>query len=118
MVFGNLFYDIAMNGDTMFHGDTLNVHVSLLALVVPLGIIALALIVIVFLKDAGFASTGLHWNKKNTVRLLVLYGPLPIQAVLFVFGEPHGISDQIGVIMAILQALLVPLIIRPYSELL
>lgn len=26
-VFGNLIYDIIVNGDTMFHGDTLNVHI-------------------------------------------------------------------------------------------
>jgi hypothetical protein len=115
MVFGNFFYDIAMNGDTMFHGDTLNVHVSLLALVLPLGIVTLVLILKVLVKDSGLSASGLFWNKKNTIRLLILYGPVPIQAVLFAFGEPHDITDQIGVIIAILQAFLVPLIVRPYA---
>lgn len=115
MIFGNMFFDIIKNGDTMFHGDTLNVHVSLTNIIVPLGIIALGFILMVFRKDASFASTGVNWNWKNTKRFIILFGPVPVQAILFATGEPHGITDQIGVVLAITQALMVPLIVRPYK---
>jgi len=37
--FGNLLMEIILEGDTMFHGETLNVHVSLTAIVIPLSIV-------------------------------------------------------------------------------
>ncbi len=114
-VFGNLFFDIAVNGDTMFHGDTLNVHVSLLSLVLPLGLFALGLIAFVFRKDLSLESPDIGWNRKNNRWFIILYGLLPIQIMLLAFGEPHGTTDQIGVVICILQALLVPLIVRPYK---
>ena len=112
-VFGNLLFEIIQNGDTQFHGDTLNVHVSLSAIVIPLAIIAAILIFLVIRKDRQTPDTQIKWSKPNTQKALFILGPLPIQAILFATGEPHGITDQIGVLIAIAQSYLFPIIFFP-----
>ena len=116
MVFGNFFYDIAVNGDTMFHGDTMDVHFSLLSIVLPLGIIAALLTAYVIYRDSRHDNVAIGWSKKNSLIAAIIYGPLPIQAILFATGEPHDLGDQIGVVIAIAQAFLTPLIVRPYKK--
>jgi len=114
--FGNLLMEIILEGDTMFHGETLNVHVSLTAIVIPLSIVTVLLIGLVIRKDLLAENSQIQWSSGNNKRALIIFGVLPIQAVLFALGEPHGIIDQIGVIITILQCLLVPLVIRPYAN--
>jgi len=112
-VFGNLLADIMINGDTMFHGDTLNVHLSITWIVVPLSVLALVIIGLVIREDQRMEDVSLEWNHRNRMMMFIILGPVPIQAVLFAIGEPHGITDQIGVIISILQSFLIPMIIRP-----
>ncbi|MEO0570628.1 MAG: ubiquinol cytochrome C oxidoreductase [Bacteroidota bacterium] len=111
--FGNLWYDIIKNGDTMFHGDTLNVHISLTGVIAPISIVAAVLIIMVILKDRKMPDFGIAWGKRNTFWAFIILGPLVAQIFLFVMGEPHGTTDEIGVVIAILQALLFPLIFLP-----
>ncbi len=111
--FGNLLFDIAVNGDTLFHGETLNVHISLFWVVLPLSAISLLLIYQVIREDAQSAETAYRWTPKNSMRLLLILGPLPLQALLLASGEPDGITDQVGVIMSISQCLLLPFVYKP-----
>jgi len=111
--FGNLISDIVINGDTMFHGETLNVHISITWIIVPLSLLALLLIFFVIRADGNAEEQTIPWTAKNKTLLLVILGPLPIQGVLFATGEPHGITDQVGVIISILQSFLIPIILRP-----
>lgn len=113
-VFGNLLADIAINGDTMFHGDTLNVHISLTWIVVPLSVLTLLLILLEIRADRQRSEVAIRWNRKNRNMLWFILGPLPIQAILLAMGEPHGLTDQIGVILTIVQCFLLPLVVRPY----
>lgn len=115
-VFGNLISDILINGDTMFHGDTLNVHLSITWIVVPLSLLALVLIIFVIKEDLKAEEELISWSPKNRLMLFVILGPLPVQGLLFAMGEPHGITDQIGVIISILQCFLIPLIMRPRAS--
>lgn len=112
--FGNLVSDIIINGDTMFHGDTMNVHISITWIIVPLSIAAMMLVFFVIRADRSAEEQIISWSSKNKTLLLIILGPLPIQAVLFAMGEPHGITDQIGVIISILQSFLIPTFLRPY----
>lgn len=112
-VFGNFISEIIMNGDTMFHGDTLNVHISLTWIIIPLSLLALTLVYFVIRADRRAEEQYILWSKKNRVLLYIILGPLPVQAVLFAIGEPHGITDQIGVIMSIIQSFAIPEILRP-----
>jgi hypothetical protein len=115
-VFGNLLFDIAAYGDTEFHGDTLNVHLSLSMIVIPLGVIALALLVLAIRKDFKSDLSAIPWSRRNRRLALLVFGPLPIQAILLATGEPHGATDQIGVLISIAQCFLIPFVVRPYGR--
>lgn len=112
-VFGNLLFDILKNGDTMFHGDTMNVHVSISTIVIPLAILALLLIIMV-LRTEG-KETFIPWTKKNRTLLYLFLGMLPILFILLATGTTSGTSDQIGVLLAITQCFYIPFIFRPYK---
>ncbi|WP_296701391.1 ubiquinol cytochrome C oxidoreductase [Algoriphagus sp.] len=112
-VFGNLIFDILKNGDSMFHGDTLNVHVSITAIILPLAAVALLLIVQVLRTEKE--SISISWTKKNRALLKFFFAMLPLLFLLLFSGEPHGITDQLGVFIAIAQCFYIPLIFRPFG---
>lgn len=103
---GNSFYEVFLGDGYMFHGDTLNVHLDLSFIIIPFMIVMGALVVKVILEDRkySFITKG---TKKNKFWAILLLTPIPIQVVLFAMGEPHGITDKIGVIIALLQVALV-----------
>lgn len=111
--FGNLLFDILKNGDTEFHGDTLDIHISLSAIVIPLSVVFLIWIVAVILKDKKLAVVQIPWSRKNKIKAILILGILPIQALLYATGEPHGLTDEIGVILTILQSFLFGIIFIP-----
>lgn len=115
--FGNLLLDIFIHGDTMFHGDTLNVHISLSTLVLTLSALSLLLILLVIRKDRQLSEVSIAWSRPNRLKAWIILAPLALQAVLLASGEPHGITDQIGVILAITQALIFPVIFFPAKNL-
>jgi hypothetical protein len=112
-VFGSFIADIIVNGDQMFHGDTLNVHISITWIIVPLAILALILIGVVIRSDMKASKETIPWNSKNTFWMLLILSPLPVQAFLLAYGEPHDITDQIGVLISIVQCFLIPIFLRP-----
>lgn len=101
--------------DFRFKGDTLGVDVSL----VPVGILLFggmaALAVFWVIRDlrSGRRREALPWTRTNKVFGLALIALLPIQFVLLRFGEPHGTTDQIGVVLTILQWMLIGTALRP-----
>jgi len=111
--FGSLLYDIWKNGDSMFHGDTLNIHVSVSKIVIPLSILTLVLALVLVLKDRKIQDVHIPWSRKNTRLAWIILGPLALQAILFSTGEPHGITDQIGVVIALVQCFAIPFIFSP-----
>lgn len=114
-VFGNLSYDILFLGDTEFHGDTLGIHVSLSAIVFPLAILSLILGIWAVMKDIKMAPVAVPWNKRNRSGLWVILISTFVAAILFSLGTPHGSTDQVGVIIAIIQSFAWPFIFRPYT---
>ncbi|MCX2743284.1 ubiquinol cytochrome C oxidoreductase [Mangrovivirga sp. M17] len=112
--FGNLLFDIIKNGDTMFHGDTLNIHVSISAIVIPLSVIGLLVVIMAIRSDAASEDLAIEWKSKNNLMLGIILGPLVVEAILFSVGEPHGITDQVGVVMALIQCFSLPFIYKPY----
>lgn len=115
-IFGNLLFELVSEGNTMFHGDTMNVHVSLSAIVIPLSVLALILLVLAIRRDQNSDIKAIPWSKRNKMLAWITFGPLPIQAILLATGEPHGITDQIGVIISILQCFMIPFVVRPYQR--
>ena len=112
-VFGNQFFIIIREGDIIFHGDTLNVHISILWIVIPLAILATVLIIMVIVRDKKENETAIAWSKVNTRRAILILSPILLQAILFATGEPHGTSDAIGVMITIIQSYIIPIIFIP-----
>lgn len=110
---GNFLLDIFVHGDTQFHGDTLNVHISLTAIVVPLAALALLLIVAVIQKDRKMETLSISRTPSNRLWTWIVLAPLPIQAILFMVGEPHALTDEIAVLITIAQSLTLPFIFTP-----
>ena len=102
---GNSFFEVFAGDGYMFHGDTLNVHLDLSFIIIPFMIVLGALVVKVILEDLNhsFVAKG---TKKNKFWAILLLAPIPVQIVLFYMGESHGITDKIGVIIALLQVAL------------
>jgi hypothetical protein len=98
-----------------FRGDTLGVDVSL-AWVGPLffgGLAALSVIWVI--RDLRQRQTREvpAWNRANSILLALTIGLLPVQFGLLRFGEPHGTTDQIGVLLTIAQWLILNMSFAP-----
>jgi hypothetical protein len=101
-----------------FRGDTLGVDISL-AWVRPLFFGGFALLSVLWvIRDLRRAREKAipEWNHTNRILLLLAISFLPIQFVLLRYGEPHGTTDQIGVILTMLQWLLINLGLFPWLK--
>ncbi len=89
-----------------FQGETLGVDVSF-AVAAPVFMgIAAALAFFWMVLDALSGSprpAWSAWTQRNTRWALALAALLPMQLVLLRVGEPHGTTDQIGVLVTIAQ---------------
>lgn len=112
---GNLLTDILINGDTVFHGDTMNIKLSISMLIIPLSVLAIFLIYM-FIRSESRQSLHhpLSWQPLNTILYRVFLVCIPLQFVLLRFGEPHGTTDAMGVVLTIVLAFYLPLVTRPY----
>lgn len=115
-VFGNLISDILINGDTQFHGETMDVHLSISFIVIPLSMLALFLVIQFIRTEKNvLCNTPISWlsiNRKLGIAFLV---SLPIMFVLLFFGEPHATTDELGVIIALTHCFYIPFIFKPYT---
>jgi hypothetical protein len=104
-----------------FQGDTLGVDVSF-AVAAPIIMgVAAALALLWIVRDARNATPRppwTAWTPRNTRWVLALAALLPMQLVLLRVGEPHGTTDQIGVLVTIAQwfALSIALAVRPRPD--
>jgi hypothetical protein len=96
-------------------GDTLGVDVSLAVVAPVLMGVAAALVLLWIVRDARSAIPRpvlTAWSPRNTRWALALAALLPMQLVLLRVGEPHGTTDQIGVLVTIAQWLLLSIALR------
>ena len=106
---------IADPASLRFTGDTLGVDVSLAVAAPTFMGIAAALVLFWIVRNArnGTARPALGaWSYKNTRWVLALAALLPMQLVLLRVGEPHGTTDQIGVLVTIAQWFLLSIALR------
>ncbi len=99
-----------------FQGDTLGVDISL-AWVGPLfwgGLALLSLLWVIGDLRRGEKREAPRWQRKNTILLAIVVGLLPVQFFLLRFGEPHGTTDAIGVILTMGQWVLLNLSLKPW----
>lgn len=101
--------------DFRFQGDTLGVDVSL-AWAGPVIFGGFALLGIFWvIRDlrSGRKREAPPWTPTNQRMLIALVALLPVQLVLLRFGAPHGTTDQIGVILTMLQWFLLGAALAP-----
>lgn len=92
----------------MFHGDTLNIHVNLSVPIFAfnVGFFALAVLWWWGVRDV---SRGPGPRPMSRVRRAVLWlciAATPVQVILLMSGEPHALTDEIGVLMTLAQGAL------------
>jgi hypothetical protein len=117
--FLNAFYNaIQFPEEYRFRGDTLGVDVSV-AWVGPLFWSVLTVLSILWVvRDlkTGVAKETPKWDRSNWVLLSVAAAMLPLQFILLRFGQPHGTTDQIGVILTMLQWVVLNLSFVPWAS--
>jgi hypothetical protein len=94
-----------------FQGDTLGVDISV-AWIGPVFWGLLTLLSILWMVGnlkAGITKEPARWARTNWLLLLIAAAMLPLQFVLLRFGEPHGLRDQVGVVLTMLQWLILNL---------
>lgn len=115
----NAFYNaIQFPGEYRFRGDTLGVDISV-AWVGPLFWSVLTVLSILWVvRDlkTGVAKETRKWDLANWVLLSVAAAMLPLQFILLSFGEPNGTTDQIGVILTMLQWVVLNLSFVPWAS--
>jgi len=98
-----------------FQGDTLGVDVSF-AVAAPVFMgVAAALVLFWMVRDVRSGTrrpAWTAWTQRNTRWTLALAALLPMQLVLLRVGEPHGTTDQIGVLVTIAQWFLLGIAVR------
>lgn len=116
-VFGNLISDIIINGDTQFHGETMNVHISIAMIVIPLSLLALLLVLVFIRSESQYKlSEPLPWSLRNQKLGIAFLLSLPVVFILLFFGEPHATTDEMGVIIAISHCFYIPFVFKPYVK--
>jgi len=103
-------------GGFEFHGDTLGIHLNLgLAVVlVVAGFAALAIYWVVREGRRGEPERHVPWTRRNARLLRLFAALLPLQFVLLRFGEPHGTTDAIGVLITIASCPLLAVALYPW----
>ena len=111
-------YQLVAGEPQIFRGDTLDVTVDLT--------------IVFFVLQFGMFAVALTWwwgvrrgienarprvltpKRKLIVKACALF--VPIQLLLLIFGEPHGLTDEIGVIGTLLQWVLLAYAFYPGSD--
>jgi hypothetical protein len=114
VMIANIFYEAFWGEGFVFNGDTMNIHINLSYIILPVMMLIGCLIVRVIRTDLKFTMHP-EWTRRNTNWAMVLLLPLFVQAYLFREGEPHGLTDKIGVVIALLQVLFVTMPFRAYK---
>ena len=88
----------------VFHGDTLGVRINL-TLIAPIVSGAMLVLCLFFWRQSvELGAQAPHaLQPVNLKRLALLAALLPIQFCLLRFGVPHGLTDQVGVVLTMLQ---------------
>jgi len=114
----NALYQLRVGEPLIFQGDTLGVTVDVTKVFFALnfGMLALGLAWWWGRRDVaqGAGPQSMTSSKQLLVKACIAF--LPLQLVLLIFGEPHALTDEIGVIGTILQWVLLAYALYPGSD--
>lgn len=113
----NAAYQVLRGEPVMFHGDTLGVHVDITQVFFWLNtamfVLALAWAWATRAIGQGVGPQPMAPYKVLIVKLCIVF--VPLQLLLLMTGEPHALSDEIGVIATMAQWLLLCFALYPGS---
>ncbi len=111
-------YQLLAGEPQVFRGDTLDVTVDLTMVffILQFGMFAVALAWWAGIRRGveNARPRALTSKRKIIVKACVIF--VPIQLILLIFGEPHGLTDEIGVIGTMLQWALLAYAFYPGSD--
>jgi hypothetical protein len=115
LVFVTVLAVVASNpAEVRFRGDTLGIDVSL-TWIGPLLFGAGAVVSLVAAwRQYRHPRNVTAWNTRNSRWGVLLAAVLPFQFALLRFGSAESLSDQVGVVVTIVQWFMVGRIFRPY----
>lgn len=103
-LFASDLHALFMAQPMIFHGDTLGIRLNVTAIAPVVTAVALSAAIGLLIQDLRRSATPPPALAKANLRwLAILAAALPLQFVLLRFGEPHGATDAVGVVMTILQ---------------
>jgi hypothetical protein len=114
VMIANVFYEAFWGEGFYFNGDTMNIHLDLSYIILPV-MILIGILVLKVIRADRKHNMYPEWTRRNTIWAVALLLPLFIQAYLLREGEPHGLTDKIGVVLALLQVILISLPFRAYK---
>lgn len=109
------FFELVAGDPVIFQGDTLGIRMNISAPFFALSFAMFALAIAWWMGVRNVAAkrnvSRLTPARKRIVQACVL--AVPLQLTLLMSGEPHGTTDQLGVILTILQGGLLSLALYP-----
>ncbi|MCZ6560153.1 MAG: hypothetical protein O6931_04610, partial [Gammaproteobacteria bacterium] len=111
-------YELIAGEPIIFEGNTLGVIVDLSIpfFLLQFGMFALAILWWLGIRKISTATgpQAIENYKRTIVKVCI--GIVPVQLVLLIFGEPHELTDEIGVIVTMLQWVLLAFAFYPGSN--
>jgi hypothetical protein len=110
-------FDLVGGDPIIFQGDTLGIKidVSVLFFTLQFGMFGLAVAWWVGVRAGAVQPNSVPLSKLRKNLAWLCAGIVPLQLYLLVSDEPHGMSDQIGVIMTLAQGALLAFAFYPGS---
>lgn len=102
-----------------FKGDTLGISVPIGLPIALLYAGSFLLVIYWIIRDIFRKNKKLiinKWNHVNWYLFTAVLTLLPVQFILLRFGEPHGTTDQIGVVLTIIQLFLLVSSFYPWKN--
>lgn len=111
----NAMYQLVRGEPVIFRGDTLDVtlNVSIVFFVLQFSMFAVAVLWWVGVRDVDRGTGTPPLGPIRRGLLVVALAVIPAQIVLLVIGEPHALTDEIGVIVTLLNWVLLCAIFYP-----
>lgn len=111
-------YELLAGNPIIFEGDTLGVviNLSIPFFVLQFGMFILGVAWWLGIRNIASVAKPQPMAKYKQTIVKVCAAIVPVQLALLIFGEPHALTDEIGVILTVLQWLLLAFSLYPGSS--
>lgn len=110
-------YELVAGEPVIVRGDTLDVtiNVSIPFFILNFGMFLVGAVWWAGVRDVAVVARPTSMVNYKRFLVKVCIAIVPVQLILLIFGEPHGLTDEIGVVMTLLQGATVAFAFYPGS---